>query len=332
VEASSYSIIAPLGGKVAICNLAIGREVNEGDVLVEFVSEAERLQLEAEKTAVASLKPQIDALRDEISAELTARSQQLESGRIAIDQARKQLEEAEASTQLALDEAQRIARLHANGVLSEVDLARAQTEVRKQEAATGALRLQIDRLQADLRNRDSDSQVRIERLKRQIASIEGEIAAGTATGNRLAYDIERRVLRAPLTGRIGEAVDLRVGTMVNASEKLGSIIPPGGLKAIAYFRPSSAVGRVRAGQPARVRLDGFPSTLQRGIEAVVTSVANEPRDELIRVTLDLHLDVASDIPFQHGLPATVEVEIDRVSPLTLLLGAGGKGPAGHVNP
>ena len=324
VDTSLYPISVPITGKVMTTYLAVGREVKAGDLLIEFEATDERLRLDEARTQVATLAPQLGALRDEVAAEEAARKEQLKAGQIAIDQARSQFEEAKASVQLAEDEATRIARLQANGILSDVDLARAQIEVRRRRAATEAVRLQIDRLQADLRNHDSDSQVRIERLNREIASVEGQVTTATATSNRVAHDIEKRTLKAPVSGRIGEAVDLRAGSIVNASDKVGVIIPTGELKAIAYFRPSSAIGRIQPGQSARLRLEGFPWTQYGVIKATITTVASEPRDGRIRVDLALDRDPDSAIPFQHGLPAMVEVEVGRLSPAALLLRAVGE--------
>ena len=212
VSASAYPVAAQAGGKVKAAYLTVGRDVRAGDVLIEFEAEDETLRLDEARAQSAALEPQVSALRDEAAAEEIARKQQLEAARIAIEQARKQLEEAEASVELSEDEAARIARLQGQGILSEVNLGRARTEVRRRRATAEALRLQIDRLQADLRNRDSDSQVRIERINRQIATIEGQITTAVATSRRLTHDIEKRVLRAPTTGRVGEAVELTTGS------------------------------------------------------------------------------------------------------------------------
>ncbi len=319
VDTSLYSIASPISGKVTAIHLAVGQEVQKGDLLIAFESEDERLRLDEASKQLSAFTPQLGALRDEVAAEEAARKEQITAAQIAIDQARSQLEEAKASVQLAEDEAARSERLHANGLVSEADLARAKTEVRKQRAAAEALRLQIDKLQANLRNGDSDGQVRIERLNRQILLIEGDITTAKATSNRLSHDIEKRVIKAPVSGRIGEAVDLRAGAIVNAGDKIGVIIPAGELKVVAYFRPSSALGRIHPGQSARLRLEGFPWTQYGVIKATVTTVASEPRDGRIRIDLAMHRDPTSAIPFQHGLPASVEIEVARLSPATLLL-------------
>jgi membrane fusion protein (multidrug efflux system) len=73
-----------------------------------------------------------------------------------------------------------------------------------------------------------------------------------------------------------------------------------------------------------MRLDGFPWTQYGTIAATVTSVASEVRDGRVRVELTVHPNPASPIPFQHGLPGSVEVEVEHVSPATLLLRVAGK--------
>ena len=58
--------------------------------------------------------------------------------------------------------------------------------------------------------------------------------------------------------------------------------------------------------------------------ATVAKVASEPRSGQVRVELAIHPDSSSPIPLQHGLPGTVEVEVDRLSPAALILRIGGK--------
>ena len=77
--------------------------------------------------------------------------------------------------------------------------------------------------------------------------------------------------------------------LVVAGEKLGSIVPPGERRAVTQF-PVAAVGRLRPGQPARLRLEGFPWTQYGMVGARVAEVGNEPTAGLIRVELLLGPD------------------------------------------
>jgi membrane fusion protein (multidrug efflux system) len=101
------------------------------------------------------------------------------------------------------------------------------------------------------------------------------------------------------------------------------VVPRGQPRAVALF-PVAAVGRVRPGQPARLRLDGFPWTQYGVLTARVADVGDEAREGLIRVELSLDHDPTSAIPLGNGLPGTAEVEVDHVSPATLVLRAAGQ--------
>ena len=128
-----------------------------------------------------------------------------------------------------------------------------------------------------------------------------------------------RRVTAPVDGRLGEVAGLRPGAVVREGEGLGAVVPSGGLRVVAEFAPSSALGRVRPGQPARMRLEGFPWTEYGQVDATVSSVGAEPRSGTVRVELAVRPDPESPIPLQHGMPGTVEIEIERVSPATLVL-------------
>jgi Cation efflux system protein CusB domain 1 len=91
------------------------------------------------------------------------------------------------------------------------------------------------------------------------------------------------------------------------------------LKIMTDFLPPAALGRIQPGQPARLRLEGFPWTQYGAVSAMVASMASEVRDGWVRVELAVRPDAASSVPLQHGLPGTVEVEVAHVSPAMLVL-------------
>jgi membrane fusion protein (multidrug efflux system) len=117
---------------------------------------------------------------------------------------------------------------------------------------------------------------------------------------------------------------LRPGAVVNEGDRICDILPPGRLRAIAEFPPPAAFGRIRPGQPARLRLEGFPWAQYGSIAANVATVASEIRDGRVRVELSLARSPAYAIPLQHGLPGAVEVEVERVTPAALTLRTAGQ--------
>ena len=103
-------------------------------------------------------------------------------------------------------------------------------------------------------------------------------------------------IRAPVSGRIAEATQKRGGAYVPAGERLSTIVPDGTLHAVADFTPGTAVGRIRVGQRARLRLEGYPWMQYGSVASRVDRVGTEARDGLVRVEFTIHPAADSAIP------------------------------------
>jgi membrane fusion protein (multidrug efflux system) len=319
VDRAAYPIATPVAGRVAVTRLVVGQEVQAGEVLVELDAEAQRLQQEEARIRLAALSAQLAARRQEVAAEEAARQGELQAARVALDEARARHREAEVAARSAEEEAEFYTRLQGRGLAAQLDLVRSRAEVHRRRAAADTLRLAVGRLEAEQQTRERDRLARLERLKREVTQLEGDIATAAATLERLGHEIEQRRIRAPVAGRLGEAATLHSGAVLRAGDTLGAILPPSVLKVIAYFLPPAALGRLHPGPPARLRLAGFPWPQYGSLAATVTSVAHEVRDGQIRVELRLTSDAASPVPLQHGLPGMVEVEVERITPAALVL-------------
>jgi multidrug resistance efflux pump len=298
--------------------------VQGGDVLVELEATAQHLQREEEQARVRALIPQLQALHTAIAAEEQALHAARHAARVAVDEARARQREAEVAVRAADEEAELFTRLQARGLPAQIDLLRAKAEAQKRRAAADTLRLAVSRLDSDHRTQESDRNAHIEGLRRDVTRLTGEMATGAATVERLAHEIERRRIQAPMAGRLGEVAELRIGSVVQEGNRLAAVVPRGDLQVVADFLPPSALGRIQPGQPARLRLEGFPWTQYGSLAATVRRVASEVRHGRVRVELGVDPDGAALIPRQHGLPGTVEVQVERVAPATLVLRAAGK--------
>jgi membrane fusion protein (multidrug efflux system) len=182
----------------------------------------------------------------------------------------------------------------------------------------------VDRLRRDQRTADSDRRAGLARLSAELVKIKGQLATTAGAIKRLHHEIERRRIRAPVAGRIGELTPLRIGAYVDEGQKICTVVPRGDLRAVGLLSPTTAMGRVRPGQKARLRLHGFPWIQYGSVPATVTRVAREPSQGRLRVELSVQPDPGSRIPIQHGLPGVLEIEVERVRPWTLVLRTAGK--------
>jgi membrane fusion protein (multidrug efflux system) len=158
----------------------------------------------------------------------------------------------------------------------------------------------------------------------QVAALDTQARAAEAARQRLTYEIDRRRVRAPVDGIVAEAAQVRAGTIVHEGEPLGSIVPPGQIVAVAQFPAERALGRIRPGQRATVRLAAYPWAEFGTLDAVVSAMASDVRDGAVRVELTVAPGARFRGTLDHGMPADVEIAAERITPLALVLRIAGQ--------
>jgi multidrug resistance efflux pump len=332
VDRAAHPVESAVSGRVVATHLSLDQEVKAGDVLVELDSGAQEFQLSEEKTQLAGANPQIHSREEEIASEEQALAQDQQAAKDALEEARAHYREAEAAAQFAQAEAERLRKMYNAGVVAELDLNRSVADAQQRRAAADSLHYAVVRLEGEQRTRTDERKAHIEQLTGELNKLRGDRATAGVTIERLQDEVDRRWIRAPIEGKLGEVAPLRIGAVVHEGEKLAAVIPKGKLRVVANFDPPAALGRIRPGQHARLRLEGFPWAQYGSVSATITNVASEIRDGNIRVEMALDSNSDSRIPLQHGLPGSVEVEIETLSPANLVLRTAGSllaGPKGN---
>ncbi|MCJ7599911.1 MAG: HlyD family efflux transporter periplasmic adaptor subunit, partial [Desulfobulbaceae bacterium] len=324
VSRSAHPIEALIEGRVVWTNLTLEQKVEKGEIVAEIDSKPLERQLQEERMRMAALTSQVAALQKELAAEKRALGQANSAALAEIDEAKARLREAETLSQLAEKEAGRSDSLFARNVVSEATKDKAQTEAARQRAAVESLQFYTKKMQFKLNLGRNDRQAGLKHVESEITEIEGFIAAAAGLVERLEYEIDQARIRAPITGRIGEVAEISIGKVVEKGERLATVIPSGTHRIVANFSPAEALGRIRPGQTAWFRLHGFPWAQHGSIAATVERAAREVRDGLVRIELSINEEQVSLIPVQHGLPGTIEVEVERISPALLALRAAGR--------
>jgi membrane fusion protein (multidrug efflux system) len=325
VEGGRHVVQSPVAGSVVSSALVLGAEVSKGQVLVRLdVAELEKALAEklAESKALerelAALEKELEAVRDALGT-----AQQAKLAAVA---------EAQAAKEAAVPEAERAARRAAQiakyedhpGAFSTAEIDEARTQASARDKALAELKHRVARLGWDHESQLSDRLVALQQLEREATAFRAGADKLAPAIERLKVAIGKRTIVAPDGGVLGGIAELTAGAFVAEGAALCTIVPQGAeLKVVAQFQPSAAVGRIAPGQPAQLRVHGFPWAQYGRLDATVTSIGSEAPDGKLRVELSVTRD-ASAIPLQHGLGTAVDVEVERVSPAALLLRAAGK--------
>ncbi len=323
VGGSVYPVQADLNGQIVSSALSIGKEVREGDVLLVLDSAKERLSLAEEKSKLGSLRPQLTVLRTEVESQAKGGVDERAVLNWSEKEAQAKYLEADSQARLAEQEAHRAELLRESGIIAEAEAQRAQASAQRYRAAAESLRISMGGLKPQLRVREADRDMRVKGVYAEIAKLQAQEQDSAAAIEQLNYEIQRRTVRATASGKLIECAELRPGGYVGQGEKLGTIASKGTIQVVANFLPAAAFGKLHAGLPAVVKLNGFPWTQYGTVSATVSRVAGEVRNGTVRVELAVDAGHSSRIPLQHGAPGSVEILVGRISPAALLLRSAG---------
>ena len=326
-----YRLEPPGAGRVVRSMLNLDEEVKEGDLLIEFDTRSERLELEQSKATSEALEQEFSVIRDQIAnkkAELAASSLVDE---VAAREAVEKEGELAPRHRLAAQRAQ-LAQESPSGSISELEKLERVTEVDALDHASRAQGLAIVRLGREQAVRRQTLTAQLLGLKREELRIEGQRRELKVAIERLEYQIEKKHYRAPASGRLVDVVELGAGAFIAEGQRLGTILATDAEVRVRARFPKEVVGIIHPGQTAQLKLDGYPWTIYGTVPAKVTRVGTEPGitatpeaiPGTVRVELDIQTPADPRIQLQHGLTATVEIEVARVSPVALLMRAIGE--------
>jgi multidrug resistance efflux pump len=323
-ERAPVPIAAQVGGRLRRVAVTVGQTVAAGELLAELEGNVEIRRLEEERAKLAALGWQLADVRAERESKLQGLAAAGRSLHLLDQEAAEKARSAAMAAHLAAEELRRKERLHAEGVVPEAELARARNEAEQRRSEAAGLEIARDRLASERARDEADRAAALRDAERRMASLEGDLGAQEAIVRRLEEESRWRSIRAPFAGQIGELARFEAGALVQPGERLGTLVPTHELEILGGFPPATALGRIRPGQRAEVRLDAFPWTEFGALPARVMRVSSELRDGRIWVELALEPGPASRIPLQHGLSGSVLVETERLSPAGLLLRTLGK--------
>jgi multidrug resistance efflux pump len=321
-------IQTPVAGVIAETHLTLGAEVKAGEILVELDSSAEKLRLDEEQTRTQGLTQAVEGLEQIIEAELGLADATARAGASRVSSAAAKARVTADIAALTKQQNDAYRRLKEASLVSGLEAMKAAEDMQRQRGQVTISRAETALAAADYDRVRKETEVRVLNLQKELTELKARIAASRVVMAQLDWEIARRKLRSPVDGVVADVTALPQGAAVGAIQTLATIVPHTRMRWIAYFPAREAVGRIHNGQTARIRLDAFPWTAYGPLTATVTGVGSEPREQRVRVELDLTGENTA-VPLSHGMTGVTDVEVERMSPLRLLLRLSGQSMQGR---
>jgi adhesin transport system membrane fusion protein len=211
------------------------------------------------------------------------RDDALETVRRQVSQRQQELAEAKArasslanlleSTRetLAIEE-----KLQSQGAGAMVDLLRARQEVTRIQSELDSARISIPRIQASIQEAQSRTAEVMSKYRADASRERSELEAKRAAlGEQITASedrVSRRELRSPMDGVVNRLLINTVGGVAKAGETIMELIPvQDRLQISARVKPSD-IAFIRPGQPAKIRITAYDSSIFGSLEGKVLRV------------------------------------------------------------
>ena len=155
--------------------------------------------------------------------------------------------------------------------------------------------LQADRAVFDYKLRIAQREQEYQReVATDLALVQRDVANAAEKYRTLQEDLDRRTVRAPVSGSVNALAVNTVGGVIPPGAKIMEIVPSADRMVFEVRIPAHLVDQVHPGLAAHINLHNFPDAPQLVIEG-----------RLVVISPDLHVDARADVP--PYFVATVEV-------------------------
>jgi HlyD family secretion protein len=342
IEGDDAAVAAKTAGRIREISVREGDQVKAGQVIATLDDDQVKARVDQAQSNVAQAEARLSRARGEVAV-LQA---QLEQSRLGVNQARVDAEgrvsqaqshvaaaeaslaRAEADYKQARVDAERFTTLAEQGDAPAREGEQARTAAEAHKAVVQAARKQVEAARGALlaakANLDNPAirAAQAAAIEQQIRQAQADIQSAEAEAGRA---------RAQLQEAEANRSDLQIlapfdGTVATRSAEPGEVVSPGtpimtivnlSHVYLRAFIPEGEIGRVRAGQTARVYLDSNP---KQALEAVVARIDPQAsftpentyyRDDRVKQVVGVKLRLVNSQGFaKPGMPADGEVLVE----------------------
>ena len=338
MEATEVDVSAKYAGRITALPVREGDPVTAGQILVRL-DDAElraqvRLSEAALKTSQAQLRDLLAGSRkeeiEEARAGVDRAKAQLDdllagSRREEIEQARQSLRSATATREMTERDFKRNDELFRKQLIAAQDVDRARQAYEVSEAQERAAKeyldlllagprpYQVEAARAQLKSAQDQLNLLLAGPRpEQVEAARAQVNQAQATLAVAQSRLQETEIKSPITGVVLHK-NMEIGETANPGVSILTLVDPKDLWLRAYV-PETELGRIRVGQPARIKIDTFKDrTFSGKIFEIASKAEFTPKNvqtQKERITLVFRIKIGVDNPegiLKPGLPADAEI-------------------------
>lgn len=285
-QGKTLQLDAPVAGTVASVKVDEGSHVKTGQVLLELEADTTRADLqqaESKQEGLLDRITQLQVMKNQL--EVATRAQRLQNqaqasaqqAQIAQTLQEQQFKQSAYQLNQTLlnknqETLERFRKAQQEGVVSLLQLEETERAMIESQRLLEQTRSEVKQSKAELTRQQSTyegliregevavlgSQKQIEELQSQISDTQAEIAQVKSQIHSLQFQLQQRVLHAPIDGAVFQLPVKSAGAVVQPGELLAEIAPKGSPLILNAQMPSQESGFLRVGMPAKIKLDAYP--------------------------------------------------------------------------
>ena len=277
---------ASVDGKVTAVSVREGEQVEANQQIIELDSEAINTELRQQQQKLQGQQNQLnqlELLKNQQKLAMRTQRQQNQAQefekKALIEQAQRAIETSQSAHQTAKiryesaqEKVPRYKEAHLQGALSKDVLAEAQQQARESQENINQAASEIAQARSRLKEQERglnsliqthnleilNSQEEYKATERQIVSIKAEIAQTQSLIDGIEYQIQQRVIYAPIAGTIFQMPIKKPGAVVRVGQTVAQIAPEDSPLVLRGKMSSTDSGFIEVGLPVKVKFDAYP--------------------------------------------------------------------------
>ncbi|MGZ8203364.1 MAG: HlyD family secretion protein [Burkholderiales bacterium] len=261
IDGEVVTMSSRVSGWITEFNVIHGDEVKKGQVIAHIDDRDSLLHREVLMARLKAIEGQMAVLRAQTGQvdEETRGKYQTETNRLAATEA--EVASAQANLKQLRHDYDRAVDLHAQKWLSQQAMERARTNWQQAQESHRKALAEVAAARGTLSSAGG-SRKQLQVIERQLLVLGHQAAEVRAEVQRQEVDIADRTIRSPADGRIVMTF-VRKGEHVASGQRIAMFHDPNQIWVEANVK-ETAIGQLKPGMPADVRVDAYPGRVVRG--------------------------------------------------------------------